>query len=91
MTVPTDDNINKVVDLQASFRALDNLAPEERVRAATLLASYFLEYAAYEMALARSPEEVSEIIVMAAKLDQAAHKKSSKPTKKRNAHHLRKI
>jgi len=74
MTVPTDENLFKVVDLQASFDALDQFLPEERVRIAMQLASEFLEYAAYEMALEQSADDVSEIIHMSARLDQAAQR-----------------
>ncbi|QJF51432.1 hypothetical protein G3256_09795 [Roseobacter ponti] len=41
-----------------------------------LIASHFLEYAAYEMAVAQNAEEVSEIILMAARLDMAARRRA---------------
>ena len=72
MTVPTDEIISKVVDLQASVRALESLCDEDRLEASLLLASFFMEYAAFEMAVNRSAQEVSEMIIMAAKLERAA-------------------
>lgn len=60
------------LDLDAVRDALDRLPDVERVRAAMQGAAFFLEYAAYEMALAESADDVSEIILMAAKLDLAS-------------------
>lgn len=60
------------IDLSAVRAELDRLTDVERVRAAMQGAAFFLEYAAYEMALAESADDVSEIILMAAKLDLAS-------------------
>lgn len=74
MTVPEEDEASKVVDLSTAFAALDNLPSASRVQSAMLLASQFLEYAAYEMAMDQNASDVSEIIHMAARLDQAAQR-----------------
>ncbi|MBW4708682.1 hypothetical protein KX928_12900 [Roseobacter sp. YSTF-M11] len=74
MTAPTDENSIEVVDLSSALAALDVLPNGERVRKAMQLAAQFLEYAAYEMALEQSAGDVSEIIHMAARLDQAARR-----------------
>jgi hypothetical protein len=65
------------VDLAEISAMLDRLPRTERVRAAIELGAFFLEYAAYEMALDEAAEDVSEIILMAAKLDQAAQRLDS--------------
>lgn len=74
MTRPTDTSFSKVVDLPASFGALDDLPREERVSLAMVLASHFLEYAAYEAALERNAFEVSELIELAARLEYSAER-----------------
>ncbi|MCV3271058.1 hypothetical protein [Roseobacter sinensis] len=74
MTVPTDDIPAEVVDLSTAFAALDTLPNAEKVRYAMQIAAQYLEYAAFEMALEQSAGDVSEIIHMAARLDQAARR-----------------
>ncbi|WP_299674779.1 hypothetical protein [uncultured Roseobacter sp.] len=74
MTVPTDDIPAEVVDLSTAFAALDTLPNSEKVRYAMQIAAQYLEYAAFEMALEQSAGDVSEIIHMAARLDQAARR-----------------
>lgn len=74
MAVPTDDIPSKVVDLASAFAGLDDLTNPDRVRCAMQIAAQFLEYAAFEMALEQSAGDVSEIIHMAARLDQAARR-----------------
>ncbi|WP_298976031.1 hypothetical protein [uncultured Roseobacter sp.] len=91
MSVPTDDISSKVVDLSSAFAGLDGLPPAERVRAAMQIAAHFLEYAAYEMALEQSAGDVSEIIHMAARLDQAARRIDEKSVAADAARDLRKI
>jgi len=81
----------RVVDLSAAGAALDRLPPVARVRASMELASFFLEYAAYEMALDHSTEEVSEIILMAARLDQASQRLDESSIMRASAHNMRKI
>ncbi|MFK7881061.1 hypothetical protein [Roseobacter sp.] len=91
MTVPTDNDCSKVVDLSDAFAALDGLPNAVRVQCAMQLASQFLEYAAYEMALDQGAGDVSEIIHMAARLDQAAQRIDDKTFLNRMAQNLRKI
>ncbi|WP_299962164.1 hypothetical protein [uncultured Roseobacter sp.] len=74
MTVPTADISSEVVDLNAALAALDGLPNRDRVRLSMQIAAQFLEYAAFEMALEQGACDVSEIIHMAAKLDQAARR-----------------
>ncbi|WP_295316689.1 hypothetical protein [Roseobacter sp.] len=76
MARPEAQRDNGIIDLQASIRALDALPGRERAPLAMLIASHFLEYAAYEMAVAQDAEEVSEIILMAARLDMAVRRRS---------------
>ncbi|WP_298836209.1 hypothetical protein [uncultured Roseobacter sp.] len=91
MTEPTATIPSKVVDLQASLGALDELPKPERVQVAMLLASCYLEYAAFEMALDQSADEVSEIIHMAARLDLASRRISDKAAFDKAAQTLRKM
>ncbi|WP_299783508.1 hypothetical protein [uncultured Roseobacter sp.] len=91
MTVPTDDIPSEVVDLSTAFAALDGLPNQERVRIAMQIAAQFLEYAAFEMALEQSAGDVSEIIHMAARLDQAARRIDENTLPTRSGHDLRKI
>lgn len=74
MTVPADEDPPKVVDLSSAFAVLDRLPNPERTQNAMQMAAQFLEYAAYEMALDQNAGDVSEIIHMAARLDQAAQR-----------------
>lgn len=74
MTVPTDSIPSEVVDLSTAFAELDDVPNPERVRYAMQIAAHFLEYAAFEMALEQTAGDVSEIIHMAAQLDQAARR-----------------
>ncbi|MDW3221696.1 MAG: hypothetical protein R8G34_02225 [Paracoccaceae bacterium] len=74
MTGPVDQDPPKVVDLSPVFAVLDRLPNPERTQNAMQVAAQFLEYAAYEMALEQNAGDVSEIIHMAARLDQAARR-----------------
>lgn len=80
-----------VVDLSSAGAALDKLPAIERVRASMELAAFFLEYAAYEMALDQAADDVSEIILMAAKLDQAAQRLDESSFVRASAQGMRKI
>lgn len=91
MTVPTDDIPSEVVDLSAALAALDGLPNPERVQFAMQIAAQFLEYAAFEMALEQSAGDVSEIIHMAARLDQAARRIDESTVPTRPGHDMRKI
>ncbi len=72
MTVPTDDISDKVVDLPAIFQSLSDLSSSQRVKTAMHVASQMLEYAAYEMAQDATPDDVADVILMAAQLDRSA-------------------
>lgn len=79
------------IDLSATAEALDKLPQVDRVRSSMEMAVFFLEYAAYEMALDQNAEDVSEIILMAAKLDQAAQRLDERALMRASARKLRKI
>ncbi|WP_300029643.1 hypothetical protein [uncultured Roseobacter sp.] len=91
MTEPKAEISPKVADLQASLSALDEMPVHERVQVAMLLASCYLEYAAFEMALDQGAEDVSEIIHMAARLDMASRRVSDRAAFAKAAQNLRKM
>lgn len=91
MTVPTGNIPSEVVDLASAFAALDDLSNPNRVRSAMQIAAQFLEYAAFEMALEQSAGDVSEIIHMAARLDQAARRIDESIVPSRSGHGMRKM
>jgi hypothetical protein len=91
MNEPDDRRRNPVVDLSEASAALDRLSAVDRVRTSMELAAFFLEYAAYEMALDEGADDVSDIILMAAKLDQAAQRLDSQAMLRAGAHSIRKI
>jgi len=79
------------LDLTATAEVLDKMPQVDRVKASMEMAVFFLEYAAYEMALGQDAEEVSEIILMAAKLDQASQRLDSRSFLRAGEHNLRKM
>jgi hypothetical protein len=91
MNGPKDERRNPVIDLPKATEALDRLPAVERVRASMELAAFFLEYAAYEMAIDEGADDVSEIILMAAKLDQTAQRLDSHAFLRAGAQSMRKI
>ncbi|GFE50412.1 hypothetical protein So717_21650 [Roseobacter cerasinus] len=91
MTVPTDDIPPEVVDLSTALAALDTLPNRDKVRYAMQIAAQYLEYAAFEMALEQSAGDVSEIIHMAARLDQAARRIDETAVVSRTGQDIRKI
>jgi hypothetical protein len=74
MTAPTDEIPIEVLDLAAALDALEETTIEERIKTSMLIASFFLEYAAYEMALERAAGDVAELIHLSAKINQAAYR-----------------
>ena len=80
MDAEEEDAKKEVIDLFASCAVLDRLPNRDRVRISMEVAAHFLEYAAFEMALEQSAGDVSEIIHMAARLDQAARRIENDPT-----------
>ncbi|MFK7870396.1 MAG: hypothetical protein AB8B58_14300 [Roseobacter sp.] len=91
MPTRTDKKKAVPIDLSAAAEALDRLPPLDRVRSSMEMAVFFLEYAAYEMALDQNAEEVSEIILMAAKLDQAAQRLDERALMRVSALKMRKM
>lgn len=91
MNEPDEQRRNSVVDLSEAGEALDRLPAVERVRASMELAAFFLEYAAYEMALDEGADDVSEIILMAAKLDQTAQRLDAHALLRASAQNMRKM
>jgi hypothetical protein len=80
MRVPPDNFSNKVVDLTAIFSALSALPSCERSRVAMSLASEILQYAAYETATDHAPDEVAEIVMIAAQLERSAVREKQRQT-----------
>ncbi|MEP2641626.1 hypothetical protein [Roseobacter sp.] len=74
MAVPKDDSPAGAAGIELVFAALDEMSNPYRVQRAMECAAKFLEYAAYEMALDQPAGDVSEIIHIAARLDQAARR-----------------